>query len=241
MTEKLYLKDSYLKEFEAKVVSLNESEKLVELDKTAFYPTGGGQPSDTGIIEFDGRSYEVLDVSKSGDKVFHKVSDISGLSEGSIIKGKVDWDKRYQHMKYHTALHIIDGVVFHDGNGSMTGGQIYDDRARADFDIPGLDKDKVLKILEKSQEVIDKSLPIKVKFLTKEEALKVPELARTEPGKELMKKLDTFRVIDIEGFDFQLDGGTHVKNTSELGKIELSKYENKGSHNKRIEITLKEK
>jgi len=241
LTEKLYLTDSYLKEFEAKVISLNESEGLVELDKTAFYPTGGGQPSDTGVIEFNGKSYSVSDVSKSGDRVFHKVSDTSGLSEGATVKGRIDWDKRYQHMKYHTALHIIDGVVFKEGNGSMTGGQIYDDRARADFDILGLDKDKVLKILEESQQVIDNALPVEVKFLTKEEAEKVPELARTEPGKELMKKLDTFRIIDIKGFDFQLDGGTHVKNTSELGRIELSKYENKGSHNKRIEITLKEK
>lgn len=237
MVEKLYLTDSYLKEFDATVTDIGD-DNTIELDKTAFYPTGGGQPNDTGAIFKDGKEYKVIDVYKRGDSVYHKLESLDGLIKGDKVQGKIDWDKRYNHMKYHTILHIIDGVVFKEGYGDMTGGQIYDDRARADFDIPGLDKDKAMKIIEDSQKVIDESHNVTVKFLTKEEAFKVPELARTEPGKELMKKLDTFRIIDIEGFDFQLDGGTHVKNTNELGKIELIKYTSKGSHNKRVEIKL---
>ncbi len=237
MTEKLFLKDSYLKEFDAIVTKIENGEVL--LDRTAFYPTGGGQPSDTGFLFKDNQTFKVTDVHKLGDNVYHVTENSENLKVGDHVKGKIDWDRRYARMRYHTALHIIDGVVFHMGNGTMTGGQIYVDKARADFDIPGLDKDKVLKILEESQKVIDEKHPIEVKFLTKEEAFKIPELARTEPGKELMKKLDTFRIVDIKDFDFQLDGGTHVKNTGEVGKIELSKYENKGSHHKRVEIILK--
>ncbi|EET89625.1 MAG: alanyl-tRNA editing protein [Candidatus Micrarchaeales archaeon] len=236
MVEKIYLKDAYVKDFEATVSSVDN--QIVELDRTAFYPTGGGQPSDSGTISFGNSRYKVIEVSKSGDSVLHKMENAQGLEAGTQIEGHLDWEKRYMHMRLHTALHIIDGVVHKNLDGNITGGQIYDDRARMDFDVPGLDRQKVEKIIEAAQEIVDKRLTVSVKFMSKEEASAVPGIARTAPGEELMRKLDIIRIIDIEGFDFQLDGGTHVANTSEVGKIGIIKYENKGSHNKRIEIAL---
>jgi len=236
VVEKIYLKDAYIRDFEATVSSVDN--QIVELDRTAFYPTGGGQPSDSGIISFGNSTYKVIEVSKSGDSVMHRIENAAGLEVGARIEGHLDWEKRYMHMRLHTALHIIDGVVHKDLDGNITGGQIYDDRARMDFDVPGLDRQKVEKIIEAAQKIVDSRLAVSVKFMSKEEASAVPGIARTAPGEELMRKLDIIRIIDIEGFDFQLDGGTHVANTSEVGKIGIIKYENKGSHNKRIEIAL---
>jgi misacylated tRNA(Ala) deacylase len=141
-------------------------------------------------------------------------------------------------MKLHTALHIIDGVVEKMYSGKITGSQIYDDRARIDFDVPGLDKAKAQEIIDNSQKVVNDNHKVTVKFLTKSEASAIQNIARTAPGEELLNSLDRVRIIDIEGFDFQLDGGTHVAQTKEVGKINITKYENKGSHNKRIEIVL---
>lgn len=236
MVEKIYLKDAYVKDFEAMVSSVDNG--IVELDRTAFYPTGGGQPSDSGTISFGNRTYKVIEVSKSGDSVLHKMESTAGLEAGAKVEGHLDWERRYMHMRLHTALHIIDGVVHKSLDGDITGGQIYDDRARMDFDVPGLDRPKVEKLIGAAQEIVDKKLKVSVKFMSKEEAVAVPGIARTAPGEELLHKLDTIRIIDIEGFDFQLDGGTHVANTSEVGRIDMVKYENKGSHNKRIEIAL---
>ncbi len=236
MTEKIYLVDSYAKEADAVVVAVTGNE--VELDRTVFYPTGGGQPSDTGTLLFGSSSAAVTDVRKDGERVIHTVDSASGLSEGMAVHCSIDWNRRYMHMRLHTALHIIDGVVEKKYSGRITGGQIYDDRARMDFDVPGLDKQKAQEIIDDSQKVVDEDHAVSAKSMTKEEAAKVEGIARTAPGEELLEKLDTVRIIDIEGFDFQLDGGTHVAHTKEVGAIRIIKYENKGAHNKRIEIAL---
>ena len=238
MVEKIYLMDSYLKEFRAKIRAIEGNR--IYLDKTAFYPAGGGQPSDSGTIidEVNSKMASVIDVEKYGDDVVHIVEGEPSFATGSDVLCKINWNKRYAHMRYHTALHIIDGVVHKDYSGSITGGQIYDDRARMDFDVPGMDKAVMLSILEKAQSVIDESHKVAVKFLGKEEALSIKELSRTDPGNELLQKLDTVRVIDIEGFDMQMDGGTHVANTKEVGDLSMLNYENKGSHNKRVTVKL---
>ena len=237
MTEKLYLKDSYAREFEARVTSVNGNE--VELDRTAFFPTGGGQLCDTGSITCGGKSYRVVEVAKSGDSVIHKLENADGLAVGSEITGAIDWKRRYSLMRLHTALHVMDSVVVRNySNGQITGGQIYEHKARIDFDMEGVSRELVEKIILDSQKVIDEAHPIRVRFLTKEEASKVEGLARTAPGAELLKKLDTIRVVDIGELDFQLDGGTHVANTKEIGKLKLIGYENKGSKRKRIEIAV---
>ncbi len=238
MAEKLYLTDSYLKEFRARVTAIDGNR--IYLDKTAFYPSGGGQPSDSGTLvdEVGSKSAVIADVEKSGNEVAHIADEGHGFTIGNSVLGRIDWERRYAHMRYHTALHIIDGVVHRDYQGGITGGQIYEDRARMDFDVPNMDKAMMLSILEKAQEVVNESHAVSVKFLGKEEALSIKELSRTDPGNELLRKLDTVRVIDIEGFDMQMDGGTHVANTREVGSISMLSYENKGSHNKRVTIKL---
>jgi misacylated tRNA(Ala) deacylase len=235
MTEKIYLSNSYVKEFDGTVESA--SGQAVILDKTAFFPGGGGQPADTGIIASEKGAFRVVEVKKDGEEVVH-ILDREGLSPGMKVHATLDWETRYMHMRLHTAIHIIDGVVEKRNQGSITGGQIYDDRARVDFDIPGMDRQTVEAIISEAQKIVDSGQKVYPKTFKKEEALTIENLSRTEPGRELMKQLDEIRVIVINGFDMQMDGGTHVSSTKEVGKITLFKYENKGSHNKRIEIKL---
>jgi misacylated tRNA(Ala) deacylase len=235
--EKLYLQDSYLREFVAKVTSIDGNG--VKLDRTAFYPTGGGQLCDTGIFESGGKTYKVLETSKSGDDVIHKLENVEGLKVGDTINGTIDWNRRYALMRLHTALHVMDAVVVKNySSGQITGGQIYEHKARIDFDMEGVTKELIGKIIAESQKIIDEGHPIVIRLLSKEEASKLDGLARTVPGAELLKKLDVVRVVDIGEIDFQLDGGTHVANTKEIGKLKLIGYENKGSKRKRIEIAV---
>lgn len=238
MTEKIYLKDAYAKQLVAKVSKVTEDGVL--LNRTIFYPTGGGQPCDTGTLKSvaTGKAYEVVETKKFEDDVIHILKGSEKPTEGEELNCEIDWPKRYAHMKLHTLLHIVDGIVYKKHKGKITGGQIYDDKARMDFDVPGMDKDMVNKIIEETQSVINEHHPVNPKFLSRGEAMAIKGLARTAPGEELMKKLDVFRVIDIEGFDFQLDGGTHVSNTKEIGKVIMLKFENKGSHNKRVEMSI---
>jgi misacylated tRNA(Ala) deacylase len=236
MTDKLYLSDAYVREFDACITAIEENR--IMLDRTAFYPTGGGQPCDVGIFEVGDRNLNVLETKKLGDDIVHIVDSVAGVKTGDSVRGTIDWKRRYAHMRYHTALHVIDAVVAKEYSGMITGNQIYSDRCRLDLDVPDLGKEKSADIIKNSQKEIDRNLPVVVKFLSKEQALEIKDLARTKPGEELLKVLTVFRVVDIVGLDMQLDGGTHVANTKEIGKIELSKYESRGAHNKRIEIRI---
>ncbi|WP_048059436.1 alanyl-tRNA editing protein AlaXM [Picrophilus oshimae] len=237
MTERLFWKDMYMKEFDATVLNVNGDEVI--LDRTCFYPTGGGQPNDTGLLLKDDKKYQVIDVYKNNDDIIHKISgDVPG--RGDKLHGIIDWDRRYSLMRYHTAVHIIDGVVknYYNDHGMLTGGQLYTDHARVDFDFDDINRELIETIINQSNEIIEKGLNVFEKTLTRDEALAIPDLARTEPGRRLIESLDYVRVIEIEGFDMQSDGGTHVKNTSEVGKIIIKKIENKGRGHKRLEFTL---
>ena len=237
MTEKLYLTDSYVKEFEAKVIGIEGNSVL--LDRTAFFPAGGGQLCDTGILESGGTSYKVVETCKCGDDVVHKLERADGLKVGDHVNGTIDWKRRYALMRLHTALHVMDAVVAKNySNGQITGGQIYEHRARIDFDMEGVSRELVEKIIAESQKIADECHPVRIRFLSREEATKMEGLARTAPGAELLKKLEIVRVVDIGDYDFQLDGGTHVANTKEIGRIKLIGYENKGARRKRIEIAV---
>ncbi|MGC8533387.1 MAG: alanyl-tRNA editing protein [Candidatus Parvarchaeum sp.] len=237
MSEKLYLKDSYLREASAKITKVNGNEITVDTD--IFYPSGGGQPADYGKVVYKEEEYSVTDIKKEGEDIVLILERAIGASEGDSIKEIIDWEKRYAHMKLHTAIHIIDGVLERDYKASLiTGNQIYDDRARIDISMDGLTKELASAIIEKANSVIEEGHEINVKFLTKEEAID-KNLVRTLPGKELMDKLDIIRVIEIAGLDEQMDGGTHVKNTKEVGHISLESFENKGRQNKRLYIRLK--
>lgn len=239
MTEKLYLTDSYMKEFEAKVTMIESN--AVKLDRTAFFPAGGGQLCDTGILESEGKVYRVIETTrhKEGEEVIHRLESTEGLKIGSTVKGRIDWERRYALMRLHTALHVMDAVLIKDyNNGQITGGQIYEHKARVDFDMEGINRELVERIILNSQKVIDEGYQVKPRLLSKEEAAKVEGLARTAPGAALLKTLDVVRVVYIGELDFQLDGGTHVANTKEIGKLKLLGYENKGNRRKRIEIAV---
>ena len=237
MQERLEWKDPYIKDFEAEILSVGSG--FVTLSRSAFYPGGGGQPCDTGWISCNGIEYEVTGVEKAEGEFRHVLKAVEGLTAGDHVKGRIDWERRYAHMKYHTAIHVLDGVVELRHGGKATGNQIYADKSRVDFDMPELNREMAERLISEAQEVIDAGHVVAAKVLSKEEAMSIPNLSRTENGRELMKSMDTFRVIDIEGFDVQLDGGTHVVNTKEVGRMELLKFENRGSHNKRITFILK--
>lgn len=237
MVEKIYWSDSYKKDLHAKVTAVTSNS--IELDSTIFYPTGGGQPCDTGTITVDTTEYKVTDVKKTDESIMHFLEPDPSFNNDANAHCKIDWDRRYAHMRYHTATHVVGGIATAKYGAMFTGGQIYMDRSRFDFDMQTLDRKLATEIVEESQHVIDKNLDVISKMLTKEEAMTIPNLARTMPGNELMNKLSSFRVVEIVGFDMQLDGGTHVSNTKEIGKLELSNFENKGSKRKRMEIVIK--
>lgn len=242
MTELLYLEDHYLKEFDSKIVEIPDSKSLV-LEKTAFYPRGGGQPSDRGaIILKDGSNLEVVECSKQETGVLHSLAN--PISEGyysnlmgSDVHGVIDWQLRYLHMRYHTALHILSGVVFLKFSAKITGGQIYPDRARLDFSLDDLTKERLAVIESEVNRVVTENHEVRTYWLTTEKALQKKEMYRLSADL-LPKGLDKLRIVDIVGFDAQLDGGTHVARTSEVGTIKITKTQNKGKDNKRIEIVL---
>jgi Ser-tRNA(Ala) deacylase AlaX len=238
VTQKLYLTDSYVRHFTAKVVSV-EGDRVF-LDRTAFYPGGGGQPNDLGwLVRSGDLKLEVAGVGEtdSGD-VYHVVQGIPP-SVGEDVSGIIDWSKRYLYMRHHTALHIVSGVAHKLFNAKINGSQIYWDRARIDLDLRGFDKSKLGLLEEESNRIVAEKRSVIVRFVSRAEALANPSLYRLGDDSHLPKG-DTLRVIEIQGFDAQLDGGTHVSNTSEVVGIVFTKYENKGASNKRIELRLKQ-
>jgi misacylated tRNA(Ala) deacylase len=241
LTDLLYLYDHYLREFDATILEIPDPETIV-LDQTAIYPRGGGQPSDKGklFLPEEETSFDVIEASKDSGKVLHHISPSVSTPkhlEGKKVHGLIDWELRYKHMRHHTALHILSGVVFQKFNARITGGQIYADRARLDLSLSDLGKERKAVIEEEMNRVVEEDREVKTVWLDREEALKKSELYRLSADL-LPKGTDKLRVVDIVGFDAQLDGGTHVARTGEIGKIKISKTENKGKENKRIEIVL---
>ncbi|MFH1443271.1 MAG: alanyl-tRNA editing protein [Candidatus Micrarchaeota archaeon] len=238
MTEFLFSNDCYLKEFDAHVVySQND---LIELDRTAFYYTSGGQPNDAGKIISDGSEYSVIDVfrEKATGKILHKL-DKPYSSSTNEVHGIIDWERRYKHMRHHTALHLLSKVVLDEFGNFVTSSQIYEDRARIDFDADSMPPEKIKLIEEKTNLAIKANYPVSITFLPREDALKNGDLIRTAVNlvPESVKRV---RVIRVEGFDMQACGGTHVKNTGEIGNLKIIKTESKGKQRKRIEIALVE-
>ncbi len=233
MTQLLYLHDSYLKEFEATVEG--HSGGTVALDRTAFYAGGGGQPADTGLLRWDGGEFRVTDVRKEEETVRHG-GDGSLPPPGAAVRGVLDWDRRFAIMRHHSALHVLVGVVYHQFNALVTGGAIYPDRARMDFSLEDLNKDRIAAIEAEANRIIQEGRRILVRFLPREE-FERSDLVRL--AKNLVPAgIREVRVVEIEGFDAQADGGTHVANTSEIGQLVVTKTENKGKTNRRLEIAL---
>ena len=241
MTELLYLNDHYLKEFDATIVEVPDSRSIV-LDRTAVYPRGGGQPSDHATLKVNGSTFEVIESSKSPEKVVHELSnDLTEAEKSGVLNSKahvvLDWELRYKLMRHHTALHILSGVVFQKFNARITGGQIYPERARLDLALSDLSKERQSLIESEMNKVVSDDREVRTEWLSVEEARGKSELYRLSADL-LPKGVDRLRVVDIVGFDAQLDGGTHVARTGEIGNIKISKTENKGKDNKRMEIVL---
>jgi misacylated tRNA(Ala) deacylase len=239
MTEQLYLTDAYLKEMDAIVQDVRDG--AVILDRTAFYATGGGQQHDTGTLTWTGedgtgRECRVVEVRKQGPDLLHKVEG-DAPPPGTSVHGVIDWNRRYALMRHHTALHSMSGVIYKMFGSLVTGGQMYVDRARMDFALEDLSQQRLQAIEDETNRLMAEGHPVYVSILPREEAFQIPDLIRTNINL-LPESIQEVRVVNIEGIDQQADGGTHVNNTSEVGRVRITKKENKGRINKRIEIVV---
>jgi misacylated tRNA(Ala) deacylase len=234
MTDPLYHTDAYLKEFDAVVTAVDGHQ--VALDRTAFYPGGGGQPNDVGTLTDSGETWNVVKVSKQGADVWHEL-DREAPPIGAPVHGTIDWDRRYQLMRTHTAMHILCGVIFRDYGASVTGGNMEPLKGRMDFEFETMRQEFIKQIEEKINAEVANARPTRVKSLPRAEAFQIPDLIRTKINL-LPEGITEIRTIEIVGLDLQADGGTHVANTSEVGRIRVVDYKSKGKINKRIEVTL---
>lgn len=240
MTELLCHTDSYIKTFQAKVIGIDEPAHGVILDRTAFYPGGGGQLCDTGKLSAGGTDYPVIKVKKHPDGVLHEIAAESGLpAVGVDVTGEIDWDHRYKLMRTHTAMHILCGVVFRDFNAQVTGGDMEPLKGRMDFEFENLSKDLVGVIEEAVNKEVAAARDVRVKILPRDEAFQIPDLIRTKINL-LPPGIPEVRTIEIIGLDLQADGGTHVANTREVGRMRIVDYKSKGKINKRIYVELDE-
>ncbi|MFH1056525.1 MAG: alanyl-tRNA editing protein [Candidatus Micrarchaeota archaeon] len=232
MTELLCLKDAYLKECTAKAVEVNRRE--VVFDKTVFYPVGGGLVSDTGVIECKGRVYKVLEVRKKDGNAIHYL-DSEGSNSGDECVLKIDWERRYALMRMHTAAHVLGSTAY--GIGALvTGNAVEPDESRFDFSFENFDRRKFDETVAQANEKLASGAEVKVYELPREEAFKIPGIVKLAGA--LPPSIPVLRIVEIVGLDIQADGGVHVANTRECGKIVITKLDNKGSKNKRIYFKL---
>ena len=238
MTELLYQTDSYLRTFSATIAAVSEENRAVVLDRTAFYPGGGGQPFDMGALTTAERSYPVVKVKKTPDGILHFLGGEDPLpAVGEKISGEIDWERRYQCMRTHTAMHVLCGVIFRDFGAQVTGGEMDPLKGRMDFEFETMSKDLVGVIEERVNEEIKKAHEVHVKILPREEAFQIPDLIRTKINL-LPPEIQEIRTVELVGLDLQADGGTHVKNTVEVGSVKVVDYKSKGKINKRIYVDI---
>lgn len=230
-----YMYDPYLKEYRTKVKSAEG--KSVVLEDTIFYPASGGQPTDLGYISDEsGERYNVISVKKSEGKIVHEL-DREGLKEGDGVVCHIDWERRYKLMRSHTATHMLCTVFMNESGALITGNQLDIEQVRMDFSLENFDREKIDEYARKANEMIGKNLEIKTYFLKREEAMKIPGIVKLASA--LPPQAEELRIVEIGSFDIQADGGTHVKNTSEIGMIEVIRCENKGKANRRVYFRLK--
>ena len=223
-----YLDDSYLREFRAKVISANVNS--VVLDKTLFYPPSGGQPFDQGSLLRGEEEFKVIRAEVADGKIIH-VLDRGGFLIGDEVRGVLDWERRHKLMRGHTACHILSAVIYKETGAKITGNQIDLGRSRVDFSLEKFDKSQMAGYIEAANKVVGEDREVASRFLSKEEAMKTPDLVRLAmevPDRE------EIRVVEISGVDAQACGGTHIRRTGEVGIINLVKAENKGKANRRV-------
>jgi misacylated tRNA(Ala) deacylase len=236
MTDLLYQTDSYLREFDATIVAVDAESGRAALDRTAFFPGGGGQPHDLGAWVCDGAVLRVTQVKKEGNLVWHWLS--GGLpAVGQAVTGSIEWARRYALMRTHTALHILCGVVWRDYGAQVTGGNMDPLQGRMDFEFATLRAELVGEIEARCNAEIAAARDVCVKILPREEAFRIPDLIRTKINL-LPAGIQEVRTVELVGLDLQADGGTHVANTREVGRIRVVDYKSKGAINKRIYIEV---
>ena len=234
MTELLYYSESYLKQFEATVTDVVAGG--VVLNRTAFYVGGGGQPADSGVLTVGNREYSVTGIKRVDGQFVHLISG-ELPSQSSIVKGQIDWERRYLLMRTHSALHILCGVVWRDYGARVTGGDMKPGEGRMDFEFESFSAEFVDELEAKVNAEVEKHREIRINHLSREQADQEPDLIRTKVNL-LPSDIQEIRTIDIDGLDLQADGGTHVANTQEVGQIQIVGHESKGRINKRIRIAL---
>ncbi len=242
MSDNICYVDAYARAIEARVLSVDSTDRsLVVLDRTVFYPGGGGQPSDRGLFlrAADGRTWTVAGARRAGDDVVHQLElgDADPPRAGDQVEVELDWARRLMLMRTHTALHALCGVVWRDYGALVTGGNMEPGTGRMDFEFERLGGELVGEIEEKVNRELVAARDVRVAVLPREEAFAIPDLIRTKVNL-LPPGISEIRTIEIVGLDLQADGGTHVANTSEVGQIRVTGYESKGRINKRIRIEV---
>jgi misacylated tRNA(Ala) deacylase len=227
-----HLEDSYVKEFEASVDDVGDGKHIL-LNQTYFYPASGGQPSDEGVLtrKSDDREFKVLSVRKSEAGILHEVSE-AGLAPGDEVLCSIDWARRHKLMRSHTAAHVVSEVI-HRGTGALiTGNQLELDKVRIDFSLEPFDPAAFSKYIEEANGIIAHCIPVETRIVPRSEVEHLPFLSKLANG--LPQHITDVRIVEIPGFDVQGCGGTHVKNTAEIGRLAFLRAENKGKQNRRV-------
>lgn len=233
-TRLLFQTDSYLREFTAKVTAV--ADNAVALDQTAFYPGGGGQPADSGVLRGQSAAYSLKHLERKGERVWHHLE--GGLpGVGETVIGMLDWERRYALMRTHTALHILCGVIWRDFGAAVTGGNMEPLKARMDFELEAMSVDFAGVVEAAVNREVAAAREIRVRVLPRAEAFQIPDLIRTKINL-LPEGIEQVRTVEIVGLDLQADGGTHVANTREVGAIKIIGHESKGKINKRLRIQI---
>jgi len=239
VSENICYTDAYARQTDATVVEIDADANAVLLDRTVFYPGGGGQPADTGVLSGDsGGSWRVIGAKKRGEDIWHTIEAGSELpARDTQVSAELDWDRRHALMRTHSALHVLCGVVWRDFQASVTGGNMEPLSGRMDFEFETMSGELVGEIEGRVNAEIDADREIRVERLPREEAFAIPDLIRTKVNL-LPAGISEVRTIEIVGLDLQADGGTHVAHTSEIGRVKVTGYESKGRINKRIRIEV---
>jgi misacylated tRNA(Ala) deacylase len=230
MTRRLFWEDMYAKEFDSRVESIDG--KRVVLDQTAFNPRGGGLVSDTGSLA----GLKLTEVVKEGDEIFHITEAEPKFEVGAEVHGTLDWDRRYRVMKMHTSAHILSAVVHGETGALITGNQIAPDESRIDFNLEDFDRSRLNEFVEKANGAASRGLEVKTFFMKREEAIGTPGFVKL--ANAMPPSLDVLRIVQIGDVDTQADGGVHVGNTREIGKMVGVRAENKGKSNRRLYFTV---
>ncbi len=237
MSENICYTDAYARETEATVVEVDAEANAVLLDRTVFYPGGGGQPADGGELLGDsGGTWRVTGAKKRGEDIWHTVEGDPPAADTQVI-ARIDWERRHRLMRTHSALHVLCGVVWRDHGASVTGGNMEPLSGRMDFEFETMSGDLVDAIEKRVNEEIEADRESRVDLLPRDAAFAIPDLIRTKINL-LPEGISEVRTIEIVGLDLQADGGTHVANTTEVGRVRIARTQNKGRINKRIEIVL---